>query len=63
MANSYTHCIEVYQRADGKFDVRIKSRNGNILYASSQGYENREDAKAVLNNFLDAVKHDAVTIA
>jgi uncharacterized protein YegP (UPF0339 family) len=52
--NAINH-LDVYTRADGKYDFRIiAAENGKILAQSTQGYENRSDAvdsgKRVLNS-------------
>ena len=40
--------VEVFQRADGRWDFRIISaENGNTLASSSQGYESREEARKI----------------
>ena len=34
----------LYQRADGKWDIRVVADNGRTLLNSDQGYENKQDA-------------------
>lgn len=36
--------IEVYERIDGKWDWRLKARNGLVLCGSDQGYEKKSEA-------------------
>ena len=39
--------VEVYQRADGLFDWRLRASNGQIIATSGgQGYVKREEAAA-----------------
>lgn len=37
---------ELYRREDGLLDWRVFAPNGEELYGSEQGYENRADAEA-----------------
>ena len=37
--------IEVYTRADGLFDWRLQSANGEIICGSNQGYETIQGAE------------------
>lgn len=54
-----THSFEIYEHQDGalkgKFDIRIRHTNGNVLVSSSQGYENRADAVQTVRGIVDAV--------
>jgi uncharacterized protein YegP (UPF0339 family) len=58
--------MEVYKHdsgeLNGKYDVRIWAPNGHLLYSSRQGYENKADAMAPAQNFLQAAKEGRVII-
>lgn len=44
---------EVFSRADGKHDWRIRAANGNIVATSgNQGYENKQDCLQSLSNLI-----------
>ena len=36
--------IEEYKDKRGEWRIRIRSSNGRIIYASTEGYHNRKDA-------------------
>lgn len=42
---------EFYKARDG-IRVRIRHRNGEVLFKSAQGYANRKDAEKVVDNLL-----------
>lgn len=55
--NQLNH-LDVYTRADGRFDFRIiAAENGKILCQSSQGYENRAEAIDIGKRVLNADGH------
>lgn len=54
--NSYSDIFfELYKNTQGKYDFRIKSKNGKILASSVQGYENKADVK----HAIDLIKNHA----
>lgn len=44
---------EVYRREDGRWAWRLVAPNGHIIATDGgQGYENREDAMAIIERYL-----------
>lgn len=41
-----TYPLTIQKDADGKHRSQIKADNGNITYASTEGYENKKDCEA-----------------
>ena len=55
--------IEVYKRADGKFDFRVVAgENGNTLCSSDQGYESRSEAVDMARRVAFGDYHLAITM-
>lgn len=50
--------LNVYERADGRFDFRIiAAENGKVLCASHQGYNDRAEAVDIGKRVLNADGH------
>lgn len=44
--------LSVYRRQDGKWDWRLRARNGEIIGGSQQGYENQQDAETIARRII-----------
>ena len=57
MSEKFTHTVEFYKDASGDWRWRAKSRNGNIVADSSEGYrEKRRAERAVKNLFAGVIR-------
>lgn len=58
--NAINH-LDIFTRADGKFDFRIiAGEDGDLLASSDQGYENRAEAIDIGKRVLNAEGHVAI---
>ncbi len=51
-----------FVRADGRWEIRVRAGNHKIVFGSRQGYENYEDAVAVLVTLMHCGPHTVRTV-
>ena len=54
--------FEVIKRDDGKWDFKYTHSNGNQIFSTNQGYENKADCIEVMNNTIQSIKNGCYNI-